>query len=105
MGLFDFGDRAVVQNLAYRVGVGIQQIEDEIRKSPMNATPLLRGLAFTVREERIKMMQLYYDLQESTRNSLVIEFKGRKIPFWDFFTELVPISSKVKDLTNIRLLD
>ena len=31
MGLLDFGTKAQVENLAARIGVGMQQIEEEIR--------------------------------------------------------------------------
>lgn len=104
MGIFDFGDRATVQLLAYRVGVCFEDMEDEIRKSPANATPQLKGLAHLAKEERKKMMNIATSLSNSSIDSLKVEYKREKIPFRLFLQKLIPISFKVKELTGTDTL-
>ena len=105
MGLFDFGDRATIQTLAYRIGVGVEQMESEIRVSPNAATPMLRGLAHAVCDERKKLMLVATSLSQSSLDSLIVEFRKRKIPFNVFLQELTHISIKVNELTKIVILD
>jgi hypothetical protein len=105
MGLFDFGDRATIQTLAYRIGVGVEQMESELRNSPNEATPMLRGLAHTIAEEIYKTTILVHSLSKSSQDSLKVDFKKRKINFWTFFTELVPLCEVVESLTGFNILD
>lgn len=105
MGLFDFGDRATIQTLAYRIGVGVVQMESELRNSPREATPMLRGLAHSIAKEMHKTTILVHSLSKSSQDSLKVDFKNRKILFWAFYTEIVPICERVESLTGINFLD
>lgn len=88
MGLLDFGDRAMIQTLALRVGIGMLQMRDEMNKSPLNL-PQIRGLAYAVCEEMKKMMNIANSLSQTSRNSLKIEYKGSKIFYDEFITTII----------------
>lgn len=104
MGLFDFGDKSIIKELAYRIEIGIEQMESEIRKSPQSATPTLRGLAYAVNTERKKMTTIALSLSNSSLGGLKVKFKGEIIPYNIFLTRLIPISRKVKEMTGIDFL-
>jgi hypothetical protein len=104
MGLFDFGDKAVIQEKALRISIGISQIEDEIRKSPTSATGELRGLAWAIKEEKEKMMQIANKLLPAARASIMVKYKGQTIHLYHFLEEIQPILIKVKELTGINML-
>lgn len=105
MGLFDFGDRTSIQTMAYRIGVCIEQMEGEIRKSPTVATPDLRGLADWAMVERKKMMHITSSLTQSSLESLKVEFKREKIAYNLFLQKTTLFSYKVKELTGIDFVN
>lgn len=105
MGLFDFGDRATVQTLAHRIGVGVQQMEDELIKSPTRATPELQGIAQAVGQTMEQALTIVNTLSRSSQASLKVKFKGRNIDFWSFFNELVPLKNKVFKITGYDFLE
>lgn len=101
MGLFDFGDRATVQELAYRIGYCIEKMENEIRKSPNIATDDLKGFADFAMVEKKIMMHIASSLTQKSIENLKVEFKKEKIPFCLFLQKIILVSYKVKELTGI----
>lgn len=101
MGLLDFGDRAMIQTHAYRVGVGMLQVRDELAKSSLNL-PLIKGLARATHEEMKKMMTLANSLSLSSRSSLKVDYNGSKINYDVFITSvIVKFQSDLKSKTQI----
>jgi len=88
MGLLDFGDRAMIQTLAFRVGSGMLQMRDEMNRSTLNLSEI-RSLAYAVCEEMKKMMTLANSLSQSSRNSLKIDYKGSKIFYDEFISSVI----------------
>ena len=105
MGLFDFGDRATIQLLAFRIGCAIEDMEKEIKKSPNTATSDLHGMASFIGQEMHKLILLFRSLSQSSQESLKVEFRGKKLLFWTYFTELVPTNNKVRELTGFDFLE
>jgi len=105
MGLFDFGDRAAIRLLAYRIGCTVEDMENEIKKSPNLSTSELHKLSYFIGEEMHKLFLLVRSLSQSSQDSLKVEFKGNKLLFWSFVSELVPINNKVRDLTGYDFLE
>ena len=88
MGLFDFGDKAMIQTHAYRVGVGMLQVRDELNKSPLDKQEI-GGLAWAVCAEMKKMMTLANTLSPSSRSSLKVDYNGSKIDYDTFITSII----------------
>jgi hypothetical protein len=104
MAWYDFGDRAAIQTLAYRIGVCFLQMEDEMRKSPNEATASLRGLAYWAKDEIKKMMHIISSLSQSSIDSLNVEFRDEKIPLRIFMQQLIPIAQKVTRISGINVI-
>ena len=105
MGLLDFGDRASIQLLAFRIGCAVVDMEREITKSPNKATSELSSIAYFIGQEMHKLILLFRSLSQSSQDSLKVEFKGRKLLFWAYFSELVPTNNKVRELTGFDFLE
>lgn len=93
MGFFDrlqdFGDREQVRTSIMKIDIGIQQIE--------NATSLpdIKGLAYAVREEVGYMRMLASKLTSESLGCLDVKFRGRKIPYYSFLSELQDKSEEI----------
>ena len=103
MGLFDFGDRAMVQTHAYRVGVGMLQVRGELNKSTLNILEV-KGIISAICEEMKKMMTLANSLSQSSRSSLKVDYNGAKINYDAFITSvIVKFQSDLMSKTQINL--
>lgn len=105
MGLLDFGTKAQVENLASHIGVGMQLIEEEIKKSSNQSTSTIRGLASGLMDEKNKLVILISSLTQSTRENLKIRYKNQKIPYFTFIQEMKLVSDKVDNITGINFFN
>lgn len=105
MGLLDFGTKAQVEELGYRIGVGMQQIEAELRKTSNQSSPTIRGLALGLMQERNKLVVLISSLTQSSREKLKVKYKNEKIPYFLFVQEMQHISNKVDEATGINFFN
>ena len=105
MGLFDFGTKAQVEELASHIGVGMQLIEEEMRKTGNQSSPTIRGLALGLLDERNKLMALSSQLAQSTRDSLKIRYNNQKIPYFTFIQEMKRVSDRVDNITGINFFN
>lgn len=86
MGLFnrlsDFGDREQIRVHAYRIGIGIQQIKNE------SSLQTIKGLSIALQQEVQTMMMYESTLSQESINCLDVNYKGRKISFVRFLSDL-----------------
>lgn len=93
MGFFnrlkDFGDREQVRTHAYRISVGLKQIEDS------TSTQEIKGLSIALRQEVQAMMMVASKLTNESINCLDININGRNIPFPGFLQYLISKSTEI----------
>ena len=94
MGLFDFGDRAMIKTIASRVLIGISQLGSELDRSRGMATPMAKGLETALKTDIKEIMRLQSTLSESSRTSILIKMEGRDVPLARFFFTLKMISDE-----------
>ena len=91
MGFFsrfsDFGDREQIRTIAMRIGVGLQQIEQE------DEPHSLKGLCSVVARDVEYMRTLASKLSQNSLASLTVQFKGQKIPYTSFLRKIDEISA------------
>ena len=51
MGLFNFGSKEAIKTSAYKISVGLKQIEQELEKNNQQVTPMAKGIAWSLRDE------------------------------------------------------
>lgn len=105
MGLLDFGTKAQVENLADHIGVGMQLVEEEIRKSSNQSTPPIRGLAYGLMDDKEKLVILISSLSQSTFDNLKVRYKNEKISFFSFIHEMKRVSDKIDEITGINFFN
>ncbi len=105
MGLFDFGTKAQVENLAAHIGVGMQLVEEEIRKSSNQSNSTIRGFAIGLMEEKEKLTILTSSLSQPTLEKLKIRYKNQKIPLFLFIQEMQRVSDKIENVTGINFFN
>lgn len=105
MGLLDFGTKAQVENLAAHIGVGMQLIEEEIKKSSNQSTPTIRGLASGLMNEKKKLVILISSLTQTTREKLKVRYRNEKISYFSFIHEMKRVSDKVDEITGINFFN
>ena len=93
MGFFDrlqdFGDREQVRTSIMKIDIGIQQIE--------RATSIaeIQGLSYAVKEEVGYMRMLASKLTSESLGCLDVKFRGCKIPYYSFISELYDKSEEI----------
>ena len=91
MGFFsrfsDFGDREQIRTIAMRIGIGLQQIEQE------DEPHSLKGLCSVVARDVEYMRTLASKLSQNSLASLTVQFKGQKIPYTSFLRKIDEISA------------
>ena len=105
MGLFDFGDKAMIKTKAYHVNVGVMQLANELEKSNGILNPTIRGLVFTLKRELNEIIQLSNKLSESDKMSIMIDMNGRSVQFPAFLFTVKLISNDLYNTTGLTLLD
>lgn len=100
MGFFDFGDRATIQALAYRLGLAVQQLENEIVNSSSIDNSSIHGMAIFIGEELHKIKILFQSLSLSSQQSLKVKYNKKTISYWEFLEELSHTNIKVLRLVN-----
>lgn len=103
MGFFnrlkDFGDREQVRTYAYRISVGIEQIECSKDLSE------IKGLSIAVRKDVQMMMMFASKLTRESLNCLDVNANGCKMLFANFMNELVYKSNKVVAKGGFSLIE
>ena len=92
MGLFDFGDKAMIKTLAGRLIIGVGQLGEELDRSGGKATPLAKGLESALKKDLNEIMRLQSALSESSRTSILINMHGQNVQLPQFFFTLKMIS-------------
>lgn len=87
MGFFNFKDKNEVVLHAERVGVGLRQINEELRKN-QSATPLVRGLCSAISDEMQKMYATADKLSANDKLTLSLSYNGKMILYNDFIREI-----------------
>lgn len=88
MGLLDFGDRSMVQTLAIRVGIGLDQIREEMSKSTKEILTI-KAFCRAVGQEYKQMAIVANSLSPSSRASLKVQYRGNKIYYEEFIHSVV----------------
>ncbi|NDV84806.1 hypothetical protein [Bacteroides sp. 51] len=105
MGLFDLRKKRSIQNSAYKIGVGLQQLEQEWNNNGV-ATPMLNGLAIALQRE---VRELEKQLKPNGRTDwrlfnslpLVRWYDGTDISFSSFHGRLNNRADLVRQQTGI----
>ncbi|WP_418892761.1 hypothetical protein [Limibacterium fermenti] len=105
MGILDFGTKAQVEELAFRIGVGMQQIERELITYSNQNTPTLRGLALALMQEKEKMSKLISFLTPTSREKLKVRYNNEKISYLIFIGRMKQVSDIVDDITGINFFN
>lgn len=92
MGLFDFGDRAMIKTLASHVWGGVGQLGGELDRSGGKVTPMARGLASALKKDIKEIMRLQNTLSDSSRTSILINMQGQNVQLPQFLFTLKMIS-------------
>lgn len=102
MGFFnrltDFGDREQVRTHAYRIAVGLQQIENE------TSIQMIKGLSIALKQEVQAMMQVASKLTNESINCLDVNVNGRKILFPQFLYELTQKSAEIVNKGGFNII-
>ena len=102
MGFFDrlqdFGDREQVRTSIMKIDIGIQQIERT------SSIPEIKGLAYAVKDEVGYMRMLASKLTSESLNCLDVKFRGRKIPYHSFISELKNKSDEIVRRGGVSIL-
>lgn len=87
MGLFKFREKAELQMHAERFGVGLLQINDELRQWP-TSQPTVRGLCIAISNEMLKMYAIADKLSSSDKLTISLSYNGQMILYSSFLKEI-----------------
>ena len=105
MGLFDFGDRAMVKSIANRVNIGIGVLANELDHSNGVASIAAKGIAGGIKREIKEMRRIANSLSESSRSSILITMEGRNIQLPAYFFTLKMISNDCKNAIGFEIFE
>jgi hypothetical protein len=105
MGLFDFGDRAMIKTLAGRLMIGVKQLDEELNRSGGKTTPSIRGLVYALRNDTNEMRRLSNSLSESSRTSILINMMGQNVQLDYFYLSLAMISKNLNETNGVSFWD
>jgi len=105
MGLFNFGSKEAVKASAYKISTGIWQIKQELSSNGEQLTPIIRGLAFAIKEE-VRNLEKYlkpngrtdWDLYNSTKVKI---HGGETIDFCTFESRVNNMSKGLEEMAGI----
>ena len=97
MGFFNFNKTIQLRVHAERVGIGLCQINNELRKH-QSATPLIEGLCIAVSDEMQKMYTIADQLSTDDRFTISLSYNGKMILYNDLMRE-------IEFIRNMLLID
>ena len=105
MGLFNFGSKEAIKTSAYKISTGMWQIEQELSANNGQITPMVRGIARSLKDE-VKTLEKFlkpngrtdWDLYNSTK---VKVHSGETIDFGIFEARVNNISKRLEEMTGI----
>lgn len=102
MGFFNFREKAELQMHAERVGVGLLQINDELRRWPASQ-PTVRGLCIAISNEMLKMYAIADKLSSNDKYSITLSYNGQMILYSSFVKEIENFRQMLQNHYGIQL--
>lgn len=107
MGLFNFGNKALIKSTVLKISTGIAQIEQELQSSNQQVTPMVRGITFALKEE-VKQLEALLKPNGQTDwnliNTLIVKVHdGKEIPLETFKARLHNEALFLLDKTGIDI--
>ncbi len=104
MGLFNFGTKALVKNQLIRIATGMEQVENEMKKSNQDMS-LIRGIASALMKEKNKLTLMLSDLSPAARSTIKLKYKGQRVSYFEFATEMMNLSTRIDNITGINFFN
>ena len=105
MGLFDFGDKAMVKTIAMRIMNSIGHLVDKIDRNNGVATSYERGVAGGIKMDIKEMLRIANSLSESSRSSILIFMNGRNVQLPEFFFTIKMVSNDLKNVIGFEIFE
>jgi hypothetical protein len=105
MGLFDFGDKAMVKSIATRVNIGIGVLTNELDRSNGVASITVKGIAGGLKKDIKEMQRIANSLSESSRSSILIKMGGTNVQLPAYFFTLKMISNDCKNAIGFEIFE
>jgi len=102
MGLFNFRYKEEARLHAERIGVGLMQINEELRKGP-SAMPIVRGLCSAVSREMLEMYAAADRLSTNDKLTFSLFYNGNMILYNDFIREIEYFRNLLKNNYGVQL--
>ena len=109
MGLFGFGNnkKIVIQNMVTRISTGLNQINEELRCSGGQSTPMIEGILSAMQNDS---RTLYNTLSPNGRtdwslvkSTTVKDFSGKEMDIDTFVYRLYNEGMRLYELTGINI--
>ncbi len=105
MGLFDFGDKAMIKTKAMRVNIGLMQLANELDKNNGTKSPAVVALSSALKKELKEIIDLSNKLSDSAKASIAIDMQGKSVSFPAFLFTIKFISDDLYNSTGLKLLE
>lgn len=102
MGLFNIKDKSELRLHAERVGIGILQVNDELRKWP-SSQPMVRGLCRAISNEMLQMYVIADKLSSYDKLTMSLSFNGQMILYNEFIREVEKFRAMLLNHYQIQL--